>query len=46
MTTGKIDNKKIQEALKASGKDHAGLIDEKTRAALKAFQETIIDPNE
>jgi peptidoglycan hydrolase-like protein with peptidoglycan-binding domain len=42
MTTGRIDNREVQEALKAKGNDPGpidGRMGPKTRAALKAFQE-------
>ena len=42
MTTGRKDNREVQEALKAKGNDPGpidGRIGPKTRAALKAFQE-------
>src|SRR5687767_8979751 len=43
MTTGRVDNREVQEALKAKGNDPGpidGRMGPKTRAALKAFQET------
>ncbi len=43
MTTGTKDNREVQEALKAKGNDPGaidGRMGPKTRAALKAFQET------
>ena len=43
MTTGREDNRQVQEALKAKGNDPGpidGRMGPKTRAALKAFQET------
>ena len=43
MTTGKADNREVQEALKAKGNDPGpidGRMGSKTRAALKAFQES------
>ena len=43
MTTGRVDNREVQEALKAKGNDPGpidGKMGPKTRAALKAFQET------
>lgn len=42
MTTGRKDNREVQEALKAKGNDPGpidGRMGPKTRAALKAFQE-------
>jgi len=42
MTTGKADNREVQEALKAKGNDPGpidGRMGAKTQAALKAFQE-------
>jgi peptidoglycan hydrolase-like protein with peptidoglycan-binding domain len=42
MTTGRTDNREVQEALKAKGNDPGpidGRMGPKTRAALKAFQE-------
>ena len=42
MTTGRIDNREVQEALKAKGNDPGpidGRMGPKTQAALKAFQE-------
>jgi len=43
MTTGRVDNREVQEALKAKGNDPGpidGRMGPKTRAALKAFQES------
>ena len=43
MTAGRTDNREVQEALKAKGNDPGpidGRMGSKTRAALKAFQQT------
>ena len=43
MTTSRVDNKEVQEALKAKGNDPGpidGRMGPQTRAALKAFQES------
>jgi localization factor PodJL len=43
MTTGRVDNREVQQALKAKGNDPGpidGRMGPKTRAALKAFQES------